>query len=59
MSLFHYRASGGPTTSALIGVQVPPGDEADFAAATASLGPDFAFAPLRDEARAAFDMFVS
>jgi len=59
VSLFHYRASGGPTTSALIGVQVPPGDEADFAAATASLGPDFAFAPLRDEARAAFDMFVS
>lgn len=59
VSLFHYRASGGPTTSALIGVQVPPADADAFAAATASLGPDYAFAPLRDEARAAFDMFVS
>ena len=59
VSLFHYRASGGSSTSALLGVQVPPGDGAAFESATASLGAEFQFTPLDAEARDAFDMFLS
>jgi threonine dehydratase len=59
VSLFHYRAAGGPSTSALLGVQVPTEDGAAFAAATASLGAEFQFSPLEAEARDAFDMFLS
>lgn len=59
VTLFHYRSAGTRDAAVLLGMQVPPADGAAFAAATASLGPDFAFEPLDGDARAVFDMFLS
>ena len=59
VSLFHYRASGGPTTSVLLGAQVPPGEGDAFGAAIEALGGEFAASPLDATAARAFDMFLT
>jgi threonine dehydratase len=59
VTLFHYRSAGTRDAAVLLGMQVPPADEDAFAAATASLGPDFAFEPLDGDARAVFEMFLN
>ena len=59
VSLFHYRASGGPTTSVLLGAQVPPEEGAAFDAAIAALGGEYGASPLDAEAARAFDMFLT
>ena len=59
VTLFHYRAAGTRDAAVLLGMQVPAGDAAAFATATSSLGSDFAFEALEEDARAVFDMFLS
>ena len=58
VTLFHYRAAGSTATQALLGVQIPRGQEREFEVATGALGPEFSFTPLEGEARAAFEMFL-
>ena len=58
VTLFHYRAAGSTATQALLGVQIPRGQQPAFDAATGALGPEFSFTPLEGEARAACEMFL-
>jgi len=55
ISLFHYRNHGADTGRILVGLQVPPGDDAGFAAFLDSLG-----YPYRDESRhPAYRLFLA
>jgi threonine dehydratase len=38
ISLFHYRNQGGDSGRVLVGIQVPPGDEARFTEFLGTLG---------------------
>ena len=58
VTLFHYRAAGSTATQVLLGVEIPPGQEAEFDAATGALGPEFSVTPLKGETRDAFEMFL-
>lgn len=58
VTLFHYRAAGTRDAAVLLGMQVPAADADAFAAATASLGADFAFEALDADARRVFAMFL-
>ena len=58
-TLFHYRKSGNRSTSILLGIQVPPETEHDFAAAQELLGEEFSFSELSNDAKKVFDMFIS
>ena len=44
---------------ALVGMQVPPSDEAAFAEAQSTLRDEFQFDELSGDARDVFDMFIS
>ncbi|GLC42052.1 hypothetical protein PLESTB_001062900 [Pleodorina starrii] len=62
VTLFHYRNSGNRESSVLLGVQVPPYDEARFESALQSLrgsGEEgFAFKELQGQVRQVFDQFI-
>ncbi|PNH07340.1 Threonine dehydratase biosynthetic, chloroplastic [Tetrabaena socialis] len=61
VTLFHYRNSGNRESSVLLGVQVPPYDEANFADALLSLrgeGEGFAYSELQGAVREVFDQFI-
>ncbi|MEW5298896.1 MAG: hypothetical protein WDW36_001969 [Sanguina aurantia] len=58
VTLFHYRNTGNRESSVLMGVQVPPQDEEQFAAAMLQLSSEFTFKELEGSVRNVFDMFI-
>lgn len=58
ITLFHYRNTGNRESSVLLGVQVPPHDDAKFRAATDTLKADFTFNELQGAVREVFDSFI-
>jgi threonine dehydratase len=58
VTLFHYRNTGNRESKVLMGVQVPPAEQAQFDEAVAALAPEFAFAELEPEAQRIFAMFL-
>lgn len=59
VTLFHYRCTGNSESYVLLGVQVPPSMELQFADTVAQLRPEFNFNELAGQTRAVFDMFIS
>jgi threonine dehydratase len=59
ITLFHYRRTGNRASGVLLGVQVPPADGDEFAAAVASLGgEEFTFTEMGAREREVFKMFI-
>lgn len=58
ITLFHYRRSGNRTSQALLGLQLPPGQQEAFQKVTQQLETDFTFTTLAEDARRVFDMFI-
>ena len=56
ITLFHYRQSGNRVTQVLVGVQLPPGTEAQFKTAAARL--DYKFEEIEGVAYDAFSRFI-
>lgn len=61
VTLFHYRNTGNRESSVLLGVQVPPHEDAKFKAAVKQLGDQpegFVFSELSGPVREVFDQFI-
>lgn len=60
VTMFHYRATGNRTSSALLGIQVPPERQDAYTALQQALTPmDFAFEDLDADTQSLFDEFIS
>lgn len=59
ITMFHYRATGNRKTELLVGIQVPPGEEDDFARVSEELEiHGFIFSPLEGETLQVFNDFL-
>lgn len=60
VTMFHYRATGNRMSSALVGLQVPPGQEDDYEGLKQALAPlEYTFEDLDSDTQSLFDEFIS